>query len=233
MLTNVLRHPLLVVDEAITPERLAFLMEIFSPLGLLALLSPDVLLLALPTLGLTLLSSQSTQWDIHYQYGAMLYPVAFVGTVMTLSKASRVASSRGTARSRAAFRVLVGLPLCGSLATNALAGAPAWTLATRRVLPARGVRAVLDMIPPTAAVGASGMLGAHVARRERLYLFPAPVQFYSDHALDLADYLVLEPLGDRSYPAFHRLKWDPRWILVAREGRCWLYRRAPTKVGGG
>ncbi len=66
------------------PAHLNYLRMLFAPSGFLALLAPWVLLLAVPTLGLNLLSSDAQMYSGVFQYNAELVPALIFATIEAL-----------------------------------------------------------------------------------------------------------------------------------------------------
>src|SRR5262245_48025953 len=61
-------HPWRIAEEAFHTNDVHYLLHLLLPLGLLFLLSPVVLIAALPELALNMLSATSTQTSIHFNY---------------------------------------------------------------------------------------------------------------------------------------------------------------------
>ncbi len=66
------------------PNHLNYLRTLFAPSGFLALLAPWVLLLAVPTLGLNMLSSDAQMYSGMFQYNAEIVPVLIFATIEAL-----------------------------------------------------------------------------------------------------------------------------------------------------
>ena len=131
------------------------------PTGLLALRSPMLLLVALPTYGWRFLSDRDTYWDPWYQYDAVLVPIAVAAMIegarllsAPLRRLGLVAAPGRHPRARAAAGLLPGL------AARLLAYAG----------PDGAVDRVLAEIPTGSRVAASDTLGARIALRTELYL---------------------------------------------------------------
>lgn len=82
---TLLRHPGGTFKNYILEYRhLAYLRTLFAPSGFLALFAPWVLLLAVPTLLLNLLSSDSQMYSGMFQYNAEIVPVIIFSTIEAL-----------------------------------------------------------------------------------------------------------------------------------------------------
>jgi len=89
-LSNLASDPSLLADTVFTGPKLLLIASVYGLLAFLPLLRPDVLLSALPTLAMILLSSQPVVASIRHQYPAALYPLAFVGAVLAVDTLLRI-----------------------------------------------------------------------------------------------------------------------------------------------
>lgn len=230
---TVLTQPRLVLESVLTPQKLAFLGQIFGPLALLPTLRPDVLLLGAPTLVVNMLSSSPAQADIRYQYGAALYGLAFIGTVMSIASLARFGPLVRRLKPAAIVRALVALVVLGNVAHHVLLGSPLWKWLGRDQPPrfAAAAHRLIEKIPAEAPLAVTSMLGPHAARRRGLYVFPPDEagrrdeNYYSDRGLSDADYVLVDLERDSRDPAFGSLTSDPRWERLAKDGRFLLFRR--------
>jgi len=76
-----LTDPARIVTTAFTGRGLGYLAQLVLPLGLLVVLSPLVLIAAIPELAVNLLSAATTQTSIHFHYTAGLIPVLLAAAV--------------------------------------------------------------------------------------------------------------------------------------------------------
>ncbi len=79
-------QPQLVWQIATEPARLAYLWGLIAPFGLLSLLAPEILLLALPLLLANLLSAYPAQYYGDFHYSAPLVPYIAVSAVYGLAR---------------------------------------------------------------------------------------------------------------------------------------------------
>lgn len=85
MLSTMLRHPLFVLGQVFTLEKMRYVAQLLFPLGCLPLLRPRLLLPALPMLALNLLSDRAVQFDIYHQYQALVVPFLFLAAINGLA----------------------------------------------------------------------------------------------------------------------------------------------------
>ncbi|MEO7350738.1 MAG: DUF2079 domain-containing protein [Marmoricola sp.] len=198
------------------------------PTGLVALRSPLLLFVALPTFGWRFLSERQTYWDPWYQYDAILVPIA----VAAMIEGARLL--HGRVRWAALGAALVGT---AALLPQPLLGfAQAWHVdfwhAPSRVA---AVDRALDKIPDDSLVAASDDLGARIALRTELYLVgdtiapdgpPTPASALDDVewvAFDQRWYVYPTP----AWRGFARLLSTGDFIVVAQVDGVVVARRRP------
>ena len=215
-------RPDVVAQHVWIPAKLDFMLGLLAPLAFLPLAGAEILLMALPTLGISLLSDYPPQFSIQFHYTAALIPFLFFATARGFR---RILNWRHATR-----RALGGFIVAASL-TGYFFSAPgpfaARFEAERYALDAHDLRAYefLQAIPPRAAVVAQTELAAHLAQRERYYEFPGIPDYRQ------ADYLI----GDqtRLWYRVHRGFWD-QWLatgyfeIVREQDGYFLARRRGT-----
>jgi hypothetical protein len=154
-----------------TPENGLYLAGLLVPVAFLPLLAPGILLLAVQ-LPLNMVSSWPYAHEIRYHYVAPVVPFVFLALV-------RVLESGAAARHRRVAMAALG---AGVLAGQVFFGSP-WLLPREGRRWWRGlavdaeerlaVSALLERIPADATVSTHYRFLPHLARRARLYMFPA------------------------------------------------------------
>ncbi len=207
ILTTLVTRPAIWLSHVFTFAKFEYVLNLFAPLAFLPLVNPPLLLLALPTLGISLLSDYAPQFSIHYHYTASLIPFLFFALVAGIARliAWRAAPVESRAR-KIAFGIMLALASiigyaqlsAGPLGANfdpALYVLNAHTALGQQLLAA---------IPPDARVITQGDFMPNLAGRQFIYGFPAPLLTYCD-----VDLLV----ADRTRPRYARyqLEWLP-WL---------------------
>ncbi|MDD5438737.1 MAG: DUF2079 domain-containing protein [Candidatus Omnitrophica bacterium] len=83
----IMTHPFKIAGDILSdPLKRKYLSDIFSPLGFLPLLRPDILIITVPTFLRNLLSKVPTTYEIYWHYTATLTPFLIVGLVYALKK---------------------------------------------------------------------------------------------------------------------------------------------------
>ena len=184
-------HPQTWIHQLTLPEQTNYLFYFVLPTAFLALLSPAILLLALPELMLNLLSNNQPMHTIIYQYAGAITPFAFIAMTFGLARLHAWIAPRLKTYAPAVLTVLC--VVCLGFATyhwSALPGMQqANTLPFTTYLPA-GVYldTLAKSIPKNASVSATDHLASHFSEREYIYPFP--------QAVGEADYLIIKDDDD-------------------------------------
>jgi uncharacterized membrane protein len=253
---TILLHPIYILKHYVLEHNhLFYLRVLLTPAGYLPLLAPWVLVLALPTIALNLLSSYPNMYSGLYQYSAEIVPVLVFSTVEAIVLIIWVAHwCIARIRKRSEWAVPADNPqvrpgranrwlhatllavLLGFVLVNVVradyARSPMpfaqgfhWPVRTAHSGMAQHF---IDMIPPEASVSAQSGLVPHISHRTNIYLFP-----YADNQ---ADYIFLDVTGD-IYPFFSHdyvtevkkvLLSGNYGILAAQDGYLLLKRGLPS-----
>jgi uncharacterized membrane protein len=215
-------HPLQFLKLYIwEPQHRAYLLFLLSPVCFIALLAPWILILAIPSLALNLLSSDNLMYSGLFQYSAEIVPIIIFATIegivcffwlLRLVKQKLVFVKSKTPEKRLLVHVVVGkywanhiqVSVCICLFVLMFFNALVADITFYGVLPfsqdfqwpqvsvhSSKVEQLLHMIPPDASVSAQNKFVSHLSEREHIYLFP-----YQD---DRAEYILLDTTGDM-YP---------------------------------
>lgn len=215
VLATVLTRPWEAAQILFENGLVGYLLALLVPLLLLPLLSPGLAAVALPEIGLNLLSEWDSQRSIEFHYVAVIAPVLVA------------AAARGLARVvngevPGALRRLAGrpaLPAVALVAAVALAGVvqgpmPWWSQvpfgsdsrAEQYVRSDRvdAMEAAVALIPDDVPVSAGNLLAGHLSERGHIYTFPT---------IRDAEYVVV----DRERPFVHDLESRRRYgFAIAR-----------------
>lgn len=205
-LITLVTQPDVIIAQLQRAEIGRYLFELLLPVGFTALLAPEVLLLAFPSLAINLLANFTPMHQVTTLiYAAPVLPfvmlAAVVGTarvnknvkaaVMGQSNTSLTSMTLPTqARSVPGFQIAAALLVLG----GALIGQRLWGYLPGggNYLPLhvtehhRRAATILAQIPPDAAVSAQDRLNPHVSGRRTLYIFPR---------VEDADYVLLDVTG--------------------------------------
>ena len=213
-------HPWRILEQAFQGRDVHYLFHLLLPLGFLFLLSPVVLIAALPELALNVLSATSTQTSIHFHYTAGTIAPLVAATVLGAALLAR----RFPAGRVAALAVLVallaswkigGIPLWGAVPGGEDYQRNDWRVTAHDHIAAQAV----SLVPKQAVVTSTNVLGAHLSDRRRVLSLPK----LADATWAVADE-TRSSYADRSAPlpaaaALVRQRQIPDWRLVfSRDG---------------
>lgn len=168
---NVVRHPGATWDVVRHKDRAEYLWNMLGPLAFVPLLSPSTFAIAVPMLGVDLLTSFGYARDAHFHYSALVLVGLIVATVEGVARLPTIQLRR----------VLVGVLVVTSLVASVAAGPLPisreyrkgwWPLQSdpRQATNEAAIRAV----PADAGVSASYIYVPHLTHRARIYEFPVP-----------------------------------------------------------
>lgn len=163
-----LTRPDKLVRHLVSGEKPLYVLQLVAPVGFVLLLRPEIALLGTLPLLSNLVSTFWYQSQVEYHYAVQFVPIMVIGSMFAIS---RVAEHL---RSWLAGLVLVG-SLLGAVAWSPLpflrVETPRWTPDHPSV---QAAHAAMNRVPDEAVVAAFHTLTAHMARRERVYVFPVP-----------------------------------------------------------
>lgn len=215
---HILRHPISIIKQHVFEHaHFLYLRGLFAPTAYLALLAPWIWVLAVPTLGLNLLSADPSMYSGLYQYDAEMVPVFIFATIEalvlllwlvqevfaryhvwkehTIHRVDGIVPVHVGQRGRMAHSVLLIVLLVGILFSVTRADYYRGTMPFSQgfswpVVTAHDALAqrFINMIPPNASVSAQSNLVPHISHRAYIYQFP-----YADKT---AEYVFLDVTSD-------------------------------------
>jgi uncharacterized membrane protein len=263
-LTQTLLHPLqffkLYVWEA---HHKAYILFLLCPVCYIALLSPRVLMLAVPSLAINLLSSDPLMYSGLFQYSAEIVPVLIFATIeglviffwlLCLIGKKLISANAKGAETRSFVKVFprrywtwyTRALVCGFLLVAMLFSTLAIDTTFYGVFPfsqgfqwpqapehSNEVERLLRMIPTDASVSAQNKFVPHLSERAHIYLFP--------YQAERVEYILLDPTGD-VYPltssAYRQetqkiLQSGDYRVLASENGYLLLQRIMPATISVG
>jgi uncharacterized membrane protein len=229
ILITLLTRPDTVLQNLLTAERIDAVVKMFLPLGIVAVFGSEVVLLALPTLGYTLLSQRQLQYLFGSYHYAPVYAFLFVGLVIGLERILRWAQARFdiSVTQNAALRAACGtFILVSSVSTYYLnAVGPGsrnftsslYTPTARHWLGTELAR----RIPSGATVAAQTELVARLGHRRYLYLDT------TQPCLSAMDYIFADT--QQAWYTHRQIGWqailDSGWFEPLFEGDGYILRK--------
>ena len=212
--------------------RVGYLRQLFSHSGgPLFVLAPEVAVVAAPEVLINLLSRETPQRVIFWQYAATSATFLVAAVALTTARLRRLASRRGKGRWPGWVAPAIVAAACLLSLRAHARGFGGLYLAAPGVLPqyddggrADAAGRVFDRIPPQASLAAQSDLAPHLSNRRRIYVFPW---------MEAVDFIVLDERGE-TFPLTREeharllaeLRRDPAFETVAQEDGFVLFRRA-------
>jgi uncharacterized membrane protein len=162
-------HPTTVVRYLSEDGRPWYAWQMVASFGLLCLLAPGLLLVAVGPFAVNVLSTFTYQHRIRYHYGTLILPVLITAAIFGVARA-RTFRRRGCLVALMMVSALVAGFLWGPIPgarDPGFIGNPGSAFA-------RDARAALRLIPPDASVSAFYPFTTHLTHREQIYEFPTP-----------------------------------------------------------
>ena len=233
-------------DGDILLTKLLYIPLLLLPFGFLPLLSPKVLLLALPSVGLNLLAgpNRGLQWNpFDYHYQAAVIPWLLVATIFAIARLKERPPARLDGRFKRVGPILVGLVLGLTLLVNV--GTNLLSVSQLRIAGVQGVkngwarilqsktesrwqagRDLLTRLPDDAPLAITNLWSSEVKPRVGLwYLADRPL--YSRHPTQDAQYVFADvhiPNSEES-GLVKTLQASGQWETVGQQGDYLLLRR--------
>lgn len=174
LLLNVALLPIKHPGFIFSPLKINYLMELFTPLSFLSLLSPSVLLIAFPIFLQRFLSNRPTECTIYYHYTSLLVPYIFISAIYGIKKLEKLSFIKE--------RVIILILISASLMSNYCLGPQLDFLNLQRSYKKDALDYKKDelvkLIPKDAPVVSSFEFLSHLANRRNLYSFH---YIYSGH----------------------------------------------------
>lgn len=235
-------HPVFVLRQVLAPDRWIYVVSLLFALGFLPLLSPRLLIPALPSFLINIFAGPEFRYqrDIFHQYPAFIIPWLFVAAIAATASVANGSCSllrllppilawvRSHSPARVATALIVAM-LCLSIAQQAYTR-PSKTLwfVTHKEDASRvtALETLLPLIPNDAPLAVTNVAATRVPMRRYLYFFPGD-RYYDPRNIDRAVYLLGDRRGSRGDEGrqVDALMSTGQWELVRQVGDFELLHR--------
>jgi uncharacterized membrane protein len=164
IILGILKNPLLVLREVFAPGKLIFILILFFSFSFLPLLRSSLLIPAIPSLFIILVSQSEVHSAIFTRYCSPLAPFFFIATIAGLSRCKEYFSEKRGHWKRLTYSLLT-LLFCCSILVHLLYP----EFKARDYSHAEASRKILEFIPETGSVTASPNFLPHLSQRKELY----------------------------------------------------------------
>lgn len=240
---TVVTHPVSVARTVAGQDRWEYVVSLLFALGFLPLLSPRVLLIAVPPFLLNIFAGPHFQYqrDIFHQYSAFITPWLFIAAIFAVGALMdgthpllrRIRRGEPTTHLRTQRGVLAVALVCGMLCLSVVQQAYTrpnkvgdFVVHKEDANRIASVDTLIPMIPQDAPLSVTSLAATRVPLRRYLYEFPGN-SFYDATLIDRADYVLGDRRRDGGAEAgdLDTLKANGQWQLVKRQGDFELLRR--------
>lgn len=207
----------------LTKERLGYIINMLSPVGLLPILSPFYLIFSLPDFLINLLSNNSNLRQIYFHYTANITPFVFVSAIAGVKRLLR--------KFYKIPRSFVIIYLLGATFVSAYVFGPLpfsrnpnTDMFTKPQENKEFINKFLMRIPKRYSVAATNNLGAHLSHRQKIYTIPEGL----DKA-NLIIFLLNDQFAQPSLPGqkemVRQLENDKNYLKILKIGDFVAFRK--------
>jgi uncharacterized membrane protein len=190
-----------------TEENRKYLFDIFSPVAFISFLSPQTLFLALPALGINLLTTWPYAHSINYHYTYAIIPFVFISAVYSFSFLRNSMTKRKLPQK--IFYILLVVFIIFSLPGDIWIGPGSTSLKDNSIIKTienfnqfsgadKTRYEAISLIPEDATVSATYLFVPHLSHREIIYMFPNPFK-ESYWGAELGNFTPPTPTKDVDY----------------------------------
>lgn len=216
IIKNIVFSPLKTFSIAFNSENLSYLSQIFLPLGFLPLLSPLILVFAVPDLTINLLSNNAQLHQIYYQYTSTITPFLFIASIFSVVLLKKYFPKLGTGF----FIVyLITATLLSAYFFGPLPGSkrPNIDMFSKQLTNRKVIEEFIDKIPERYSIAATNNLGSHLSRRQLIYTIPVGID-KADIILFLLNDATAQPSLEAQKEMAKKMEKDKNYILVFKNG---------------
>ena len=199
------------------PDRIAYLNQIFSPLGYLSLLAPVFLIFAMPDLIIDLLSNNTQLHQIYYQYTTTITPFIFIAAIFGAALLKKLIAKPYINALILSFIFITSLSALYNFGPLPGSREPNLDMIIKPVADRAFIKEYLSHIKKHYSVAASNNIGSHLSQRQRIYTLPlgadkADVIVFLLNSSEFPDSLMQEKA------LVEKLRKDPKYILTVEKG---------------
>ncbi len=216
IIKNVIFSPGKIIELMGSNGRLLYLGQLLLPLGFISLLSPVVLIFALPDLAIGILSNNSNLHQIFYHYSAPITPFIFIASIFGVKNLTKWFPKLSL---NIVLIFLTISTLAAAYLYGPLPGAryPNIDMFTRQLPDRKLIQAFVNAIPTRYTVAATNNLGSHLSRRRSVSTIPQGI-----HSADIVAFLLNDPFAQPSLKTqkemVGELKRSPQYQLIFELG---------------
>lgn len=219
IILTALFSPQKIISIILQPDRIHYLIQLFSPHGFLSFLSPVYLAFAIPDMLINLLSSKHLLRELYYHYTATISPFIFIATIYSIALIRRKFSK---IRSSVLILYLFITSFCAAYLYGPLPGSRSQDVEmfVKPIKNQKFINQYLDSISSEYSIAATNNVGSHISQREKVHVLPS--------GIDTADIVILLRIRSEEKRMLEKLKKNPNYELVLEKGEFFVFKKKTT-----
>jgi len=211
IIKSVFASPHKLLSTIFQKDQLHYLSQLFLPLGFLSLLSPFLLIFALPDLVINLLSNKPQLHQIYYQYSATITPFIFIAAIFGIKNLITWFPRLYTFST---LYILLSTFYCAYLfGPLPFAKNPNIDMFTKPQKNKNTIEKFISTISPEYSVAATNNIGAHLSHRQKIFTVPIGID-KADFIVFLLDDHFAQPSLKAQYEMVERVKNDKNYVEI-------------------
>ncbi len=210
---NVFTSPHKLLSTIFQKDQLSYLIQLFIPLGFLSLLSPILLIFALPDLLINLLSNNPQLHQIYYQYSATITPFIFIAAIFGVKN---LITRFPKLSIFSTFYILLSTFYCAySFGPLPFAKNPNIDMFTKPQKNKDAIESFISTIPSKYSVAVTNSVGSHLAHRQKIFNLPVGID-KADFILFLLDDHFAQPSLNEQEKMVEKAGGDKNYVEVLK-----------------
>ncbi len=216
IITTALRSPIKIFSLIIQPGKLLYLLQLFSAVGFVSLLSPLFLLFALPDLSINLLSSNAQLHQIYFQYTAVITPFLFISAIYGVAFIRKHFPTI-PARAILLYLLTTGILSAYFFGPLPLAFHPSLDMFMHPLTDSATIDDILATIPRRFSLAATNNIGSHLSHRQLIFTIPEGLT-NADVVVFLLNDRFAQPSLTAQRQMAKSLSNNPKYVKLFSEG---------------
>ena len=219
VIKNIFLSPVKTLQILFMHDRIAYIKQLFMPLGYLSFLALPFLIFAAPDLGINLLSTNPQLHQIYYQYSASVTPFIFISLIYAISFLRRKINFIPL-NIYVIFILILTLISAYTFGPLPFAKKPTIDMFVSPLTNRKTVDNYLNSIPLTDSISSTNNLGSNLSHRRNIYTIPS--------GIDIADtiiYLIDKSSTDNEKASVEKMLKDPKYYLVLSEDNFYVFKK--------
>lgn len=231
ILINLLKDPIKIFGLSINYDRLYYYFQLLVPVGFLSLLSPAVLIFALPSLIINSLSNNHLMRMIDYQYTSVVTPFIFISAISGYSfiNAKITGIKSKNKRKYVKYSVVIIFTVFVSLSSFGWGELPYGKTSRFKYFTSKqpeheAMSKAFKIIASKYTVSATNNIGSQLSQREFLYNFPVNSEKADFVVVQLGDPYAW-PNGREQKKALDNLLQNRSYQLIIQQGSFYAFKK--------